>query len=96
MPVTGPDAGLVSNAPESPAPVGFEQTAAVGDVSFTVTADVGAFPDGAGLSVAAIDDADLASAAAQSIEQTAQGTHHLYAISVLDGDGNALRPADGV
>ena len=90
----GSDTGLVSNEPEPPAQAAFEQTAAFGDVGFTVTADAGAFPDGARLSVETVD-ADVAEAAAQSIGQTAQGAHHLYAISVLDGDGNALRPADG-
>ena len=92
---TGLDAGLVSNAPEAPAPVAFEQTATVGDAVFTLTADAGAFPAEARLSVEAVD-ADVAQAAVESIESTAQGTHHLYAICVLDGDGNALRPADGV
>ena len=91
----GLEAGLVSNAPESPAPVAFEQTAAVGDVGFTVTADAGAFPAEARLSVEAVD-ADAAQAAVQAIGSSAQGTHHLYAINVLDGNGNALRPADGV
>ena len=91
----GLEAGLVSNAPESPAPVAFEQTAAVGDAGFTVTADAGAFPAEARLSVEAVD-ADVAQAAVQAIGSTAQGTHHLYAINVLDGNGNALRPADGV
>ena len=89
----GLDAGLVNNAPESPALVPFEQTAAVGDAVFTVTADAGAFPAQARLSVEAVDG-DVAQAAVQSIESTAQGTHHLYAISVLDGDENALRPAN--
>ena len=60
----GLEAGLVSNAPESPAPVAFEQTAAVGDVGFTVTADAGAFPAEARLSVEAVD-ADVAQAAVQ-------------------------------
>ncbi len=91
----GLEAGLVSNAPESPAPVAFEQTAAVGDAGFTVTADAGAFPAKARLSVEAVD-ADVAQAAVQAIGSSAQGTHHLYAINVLDGNGNALRPADGV
>ena len=91
---TGLDTGLVSNAPEAPAPAAFEQTAAVGDAVFTVTADAGAFPAEARLTVEAVDG-DAARAAVQSIESTAQGAHHLYAISVLDGDGNALRPADG-
>ena len=90
----GLEAGLVSNAPESPAPAAFEQTAAVGDAGFTVTADAGAFPAEARLSVEAVD-ADVAQAAVQAIGSTAQGTHHLYAINVLDGNGNALRPADG-
>ena len=91
----GLDAGLVSNVPESPVPVAFEQTATVGEAVFTVTAIAGAFPAEARLSVEAVD-AGVAQAAAQSIESTAQGTHHLYAISVLDGNGNALRPANDV
>lgn len=91
----GLDAGLVSNVPESPVPVAFEQTATVGEAVFTVTAIAGAFPGEARLSVEAID-AGVAQAAAQSIESTAQGTHHLYAISILDGNGNALRPANDV
>ena len=89
------DTGLVSNGPESPAPVAFEQTAAVGDAVFTVTADAGAFPAEARLSVEAVD-ADAAQAAVQAIGASAQGTHHLYAINVLDAYGNALRPANDV
>ena len=91
--------GLVPNladaAPAAPAPV--EQTVRAGDAAFTVSAEAGAFPEGASLRVSDILDETLSRAAIEAAEAVLPGgveQHRLYQIEVIDRDGN-LCPVNG-
>ena len=84
--------GLVSNLEDATgAPAPFEQTVKAGDVAFTLSAEAGAFPEGASLRVSDILDETLSSAAtdaAETILPDGVKQHRLYQIEVIDQDGN--------
>lgn len=91
------DPQLLNNAPQEPASEPFEQSAALGNVGFTVTAGAGVFQVGAALRVVEVE-ADVAQAAIQSVEAAVgcEATHCLYSIQVLDAEENPLSPNAGM
>ncbi len=93
---TQPEETQPEEAPES-AP--FEQSRTVSDVTVTVRAESGAFPDGATLSVKRVSR-DLRNQASEAIEDVRDEDQNVAAsytfdIKVLDGEGNELQPAPG-
>ena len=84
---------------EAPESAPFEQSRTVSDVTVTVRAEAGAFPDGATLSVKRVSR-DLRNQASEAIEDVRDEDQNVAAsytfdIKVLDGEGNEIQPAPG-